>query len=201
MFASCTGVRSKRAAEGQRQGVKIVQDQPWIIRKNVFLWGEDDLVFLVEGVADREHCTSQIGINWQQPCANPTSQRTVHRGTFVGVAFAGVIEDDSGDVILTSELDLCHKEMLVAAVVYNAAADTTAIDEDSIRTPKGPRVEDVVGEFDGGDAIEDFAEYGSCITSLTREDDGVVGAITGNIDTNLLVIGTSRLSIWLVCQN
>src|SRR6266851_21671 len=170
-FATSVNVSGQRPSKGQRECVKIVQDQAWIIRQNVFLRGEDDLILFVKGVSNSKHCASQVGVNGQESCADPATKRPIHSGSLVSVLFTSIIEDDSGDVILASELDFRDVKMLGAAVVYDASTNTTTIDEDSIRPEALPHVEDAIGEFDSADAIVDFSRYCSGITAFTGEDD------------------------------
>src|SRR5216684_1027593 len=152
-FATSVNVSGQRPSKGQRECVKIVQDQAWIIRQNVFLRGEDDLILFVKGVSNSKHCASQVGVNGQESCADPAAKRPIHSGSLVSVLFTSVIEDDSGDVILASELNFTYIEMFGAAVVYDATTDATTVDEDPVGMPLRPAVEDGVGEFNCGDSI------------------------------------------------
>ena len=68
-----------------------------------------------------------------------------HGSALVGVALALVVEDDAGYVVLATELDFGYEEVLVATVVNDTAADTTAVDEDAVGVPLGRMVEDAVG--------------------------------------------------------
>jgi len=83
--------------------------------------------------------------------------------------FPSIVEDDSGDIILGSELDLADEEVLGPAVVYDTTSNTATIDEDPIRVPLGPAVEDIVGEFNGTDAVVDLPSNGPSIPSFTRK--------------------------------
>src|SRR5258708_7564570 len=72
--------------------------------------------------------------------------------------------------------------MLGPTVVYDATSNATAVDEDAVRVPLGPAVEDGVGEFNGANTIVDLPSNGPSIPSFTREDNAVVGPIPGDVN-------------------
>src|SRR6266566_655269 len=61
-FATCVGRGRQRTAEGQAKGVEVVKDQAGVVLQEVLFGNQKYLVFVVKGVADREHGGAEIGV-------------------------------------------------------------------------------------------------------------------------------------------
>ena len=107
----------------------------WVISNG--LDGDVPLIvgLFVVGVFDSEHCGAEVWVGWEHAGLEPGSCGAVHGCAHVGVAFAGVVEDQACDGVLCAELDFIDVEGFGTAVVDYTASNAATVDEDSVWAP------------------------------------------------------------------